>query len=320
MAKANILVVDSDEGFGFMLKEGLQNSGHYTAQWVHSGSEALQAVVEEVFDLVIIDMGLADMPPPKLIQAIREAKSGMRIMMIPLIGQALPDKIKTLEINGILTKPFFVGDLPDLIDQATGLRKTPRPSAPIPTSPQPAAAAASAPVKPASPASTPSPTPAPAPASAPVSASPESAIVVDETSQLTFVSVPQETIRFLRSNEAAILRLLDDLNREVRAEAILLIAGLELIAQAGMRSRTQCQELTLLVAQSSQAAAQAASFLGERAGRFAQSLHEGSEYRLYSLSLGEGILLSLALSSNVPLGMIRHQCRQTADQLMKFIT
>jgi predicted regulator of Ras-like GTPase activity (Roadblock/LC7/MglB family) len=147
----------------------------------------------------------------------------------------------------------------------------------------------------------------------------DSAIVVDETSPLTFIVVPQETIRFLRANESEILRLLDDLNREVRAEAILLIAGLELIAQAGMLSRTQCQELTMLVAQSSQAAAQAASFLGERAGRFGQSLHEGSEYRLYSLSLGEGILLSLALSSNVPLGMIRHQCRQTADQLSKFI-
>ncbi|MCK6629628.1 MAG: response regulator [Anaerolineae bacterium] len=311
MAKANILVVDSDEGFGFMLKEGLQNSGHYTAKWVHSGSEALQAVVEEAFDLVIIDMGLADMAPARLVQAIREAKNGMRIMMIPLIGQDLPDKIKALEINGILTKPFFVGDLPDLIDQATGQRKSPRPSAPIPVPAKPVPPAPSPPSLVATRGSA----PAPAPASAPV----ESAIVVDEASSLTFVTVPQKTISYLRSNEAEILRLLDDLNREVRAEAILLIAGLELIAQAGMRSRTQCQELTLLVAQSSQAAAQAANFLGERAGRFAQSLHEGSEYRLYSLSLGEGILLSLALSSNVPLGMIRHQCRQTADQLAKFI-
>jgi len=307
MAKANILVVDSDEGFGFMLKEGLQNSGHYTAKWVHSGSEALQAVVEEAFDLVIIDMGLADMPPARLIQAIREAKNGTRIMMIPLIGQDLPDKIKALEINGILTKPFFVGDLPDLIDQATGQRKSPRPSAPIPV-----------PAKPVPPAPSP-PSLVATRGSAPASAPVESAIVVDEASSLTFVTVPQKTISYLRSNEAEILRLLDDLNREVRAEAILLIAGLELIAQAGMRSRSQCQELTLLVAQSSQAAAQAASFLGERAGRFGQSLHEGSEYRLYSLSLGEGILLSLALSSNVPLGMIRHQCRQTADQLAKFI-
>ena len=105
----------------------------------------------------------------------------------------------------------------------------------------------------------------------------------------------------------------------MRAEAILLIAGAELIAQAGMLPREQCQNLARLVAQSAQAAAQAASFLGEPAGRFQQSLHEGEAYRLYSLSLGQGIVLSLALSSNVPLGMIRHQSRQTADQLARFI-
>jgi CheY-like chemotaxis protein len=295
-----------------MLKEGLQNSGQYTAKCVHSGNDALQAVVEQAFDLVIIDMALTDMPAAKLVQGIREAKNGMRIMMIPLIGQDLPDKIKALEINGILTKPFFVGDLPDLIDQATGQRKSVPPVRAVPL-----------PAKPTAPPPAPQPVaPSPAPAvprTIPAPAVVESAIVVDENSSLTFVTVPQETIRYLRANETEILRLLDDLNREVRAEAILLIAGLELIAQAGMLSRPQCQELTLLVAQSSQAAAQAASFLGERAGRFAQSLHEGSEYRLYSLSLGEGILLSLALSSNVPLGMIRHQCRQTADQLAKFI-
>jgi predicted regulator of Ras-like GTPase activity (Roadblock/LC7/MglB family) len=131
--------------------------------------------------------------------------------------------------------------------------------------------------------------------------------------------VPQETIRFLRANEAEILRSLSDLNREVRAEAILLIAGVELIAQSGMLSRDHCQELAVLVAQSSQAAALAAQFLGERAGRFTQSLHEGGAYRLYTLTLGEGILLSLALSTNVPLGMIRHQCRQIAEQLTKYI-
>ena len=134
-----------------------------------------------------------------------------------------------------------------------------------------------------------------------------------------FVTVPQETIRFLRANEGEILRLLEDLNLEVRAEAILLIAGGELIAQAGMLRREQCQDLTMLVAQSSQAAAQAARFLGEKAGRFLQSLHEGEEYRLYTLTLSEGILLSLALSSNVPLGMIRHQSRQVAEQLSRFI-
>lgn len=131
--------------------------------------------------------------------------------------------------------------------------------------------------------------------------------------------MPQETVRYLRASETEILRILSDLNREVRAEAILLIAGVNLIAQAGMLNRTQCEDLAVLVAQSSQAAAQAARFLGERAGRFTQSIHEGGAYRLYTLTLSEGVLLSLALSTNVPLGMIRHQCRQISEKLSKFI-
>lgn len=309
----NILVVDSDEGFGLMLKEGLENSGHYKAKCVHTGSDALEVVVEENFDLVIIDLALADMSPLTLIQAVREAKSEMRIMIIPLMGQKLPKKVEALNIDGVLTKPFFVGDLPDLIDRAIGHRRSPASTHPV----EPDASPASAPPSiqnvglPTAAQEAPSPKAQPEPGAAEV--------VAEAAPTLTIVTVPQETIRFLRANEAEILRLLDDLNREVRAEAILLIAGPELIAQAGMLSRGQCQELAMLVAQSARAAAQAADFLGEPAGRFGQSLHEGTEYRLYSLSLSEGILLSLALSSNVPLGMIRHQCRQIAEQLSKFI-
>lgn len=303
MAVPNILVIDSDEGFGTMLKDGLETSGHYRAKCVHTGSNALEAVIEEPFDLVIIDMGLADMSPITLLQAIREAKSGMRVMMIPLIGQDLPPQVKALNINGTLPKPFFVGDLPDLVNQALGRRSLPTPIPPTKSlghTPVPPTRNIEKKIVEEQP------------------PEPEAEAEVDPAI-MAITAVSQETIRFLRANESEILRLLDDLNVEVRAEAILLIAGGQLIAQAGMLSRENCQELTLLVAQSSQAAAQAAQFLGEKAGRFLQSLHEGDEYRLYTLTLGEGILLSLALSSNVPLGMIRHQCRQVAEQLSRFI-
>ncbi|MBN1217624.1 MAG: response regulator [Anaerolineae bacterium] len=302
MTVPNILVIDSDEGFGNMLKEGLQSSRQYRAKCVHTGSNALESVVEEPFDLVIIDMGLADMSPITLVQAIREAKNNMRIMMIPLMGQELPEQVRALNINGVLTKPFFVGDLPDMINQALGRRAAPAPA--YGSSSPPAA-----------------PTPPPPTKAAPVSKTEEVPVsTIEANGEMPPISVvPQETVRFLRANESEILRLLDDLNVEVRAEAILLIAGRELIAQAGMLDRQHCQELTLLVAQSSQAAAQAAQFLGEQNGRFIQSLHEGEAYRLYTLTLANGILLSLALSSNVPLGMIRHQSRQVAEQLSRFI-
>lgn len=300
MALPNILVIDSDEGFGNMLKDGLVQSGHYQATCVHSGSNALEAVVEETFDLVIIDMALTDMSPITLVQAIREAKSNMRIVMIPLMGQNLPEQVNTLNINGVLTKPFFVGDLPDIVNKSLG-RQT-----------APASSGMSGPIN------TPTPIPPTRDPEPKVLETP-AATIETETTVPAVSTVPRETIRFLRANEKETLRILDDLNVEVRAEAILLVAGSELIAQAGMLDRQHCQELTRLVAQSSQAAAQAAKFLGEKGDSFAQSLHEGEEYRLYTLTLGKGILLSLALSSNVPLGMIRHQCRQVAEQLSRFI-
>jgi DNA-binding response OmpR family regulator len=314
MALPNILVVDSEEGFGLMLREGLANSGHYTAQCVHTGSDALQAITAETFDLIIIDMGLTDMSPANLVKSVRQVKSDMRIMMIPLMGQQLPKEMEALNINGVLTKPFFVGDLPDLIDSAMGRRQ--RRAAALPVEP---AVPEEVPVSHNSEDTTPAITKTPPASTAAASESAPTASDPVEVGEPLLGTIDQETIRFLRANEAEILRSLDDLNREVRAEAILLIAGPELISHAGLLSREQCQSLAMLVGQSSQAAAQAANFLGEPSGQFMQSLHEGTEYRLYSLSLGEGILLSLALSSNVPLGMIRHQCRQTGETLAKFI-
>jgi CheY-like chemotaxis protein len=301
MAKPNILVVDSDEGFGMMLTEGLQNAGDYTAALVNSGADALQSIVESQYDLVIIDVAIEDMKPATLINAIREAKDGIKIMMTPLIGRDLPDEFKALDINGVLPKPFFVGDLSRLVDQAMGkpLSRTASPPS-FPRQSPSLAAPATSPSETTDTISQESLPAAPSPTMAPP-------------------FVPQETIRFLRASEKEILRLLNDLNREVRAEAILLIAGHDLVANSGMLRQEECAELAVLVAQSSQAASQAASFLGEQAGRFTQSLHEGGAYRLYTLTLAEGILLSLALSTNVPLGMIRHQSRQIAEQLSRFI-
>lgn len=301
MTLPHILVIDPDEGFGTMLKEGLESSQQYTVKWVDNGKDAIKAVRSEKFDLTILDIGVSDISPYKLVMGIRHFKKDMRIMLIPFFGQELPDKLKKLETNGTLSKPFFVGDLPDLVDDALGRPRSER----VPVPPPPAA--------------NDDPAETSDSADSPKEEQAETTATLPPTAIAQVPPVPKETIRYLRSNENEILRTLDDLNREVRAEAILLIAGLELISQAGMLGREQCLELTGLVAQSSQAAVEAAKFLGEPEGRFAQSLHEGSEYRLFSLSLGEGIVLSLALSSNVPLGMIRHQCRQAAEQLSEYI-
>ncbi len=81
----------------------------------------------------------------------------------------------------------------------------------------------------------------------------------------------------------------------------------------------RAQELATLVAESAEAASQAAAFLGEQEAKFEQSLHEGNEFRLYSYSLGQGVVLSLALGTNIPLGILRHQTKKTSQSLMKYL-
>ena len=323
MAASNVLIVDSDKGFATILSEGLNNHPEFKATAVSTSTRALQYVVEKPVDLIIVDMGIADMPPLKLVKAIREAKADMSVMIIPLIGQDVPDEVKGLGIQGVLPKSFFMGDLPKLVDQAVVLDlESETPDLP------PARAKAGA--TGTSPRSRPKPTPARPPRRAtparpqrqpdrePARAAPRPKPAV-RTRAATLPTLPSWKLEQLHKHKDDIVQQLQTLNGEIRAEVILLTAGTELIAKAGTMADSRAHELAVLVAEGAEAVSQAAAFLGERDARFEQSLHEGSEFRLYSYSLGQGVVLSLALGTNVPLGILRHQTKQTSRRLMKYI-
>lgn len=299
----NILVVDSDQAFATILKEGLEATGDYNVTLTQVGGDALQSVVEQPFDMVIVDMGLQDIKPVTLVKAIREAKPSIRLMLIPLFGQQVPDELNGLKIQGFLPKPFFVDDLPRVVSKAMG--------ADVPelhTPPPPELEVTTVPAKPNEAPTVPSP---------PVVEAPPAE--EKETSVETSAFSP-EALSTLQAKERQIVQLLKSLNREVRAESIMVTLRAQLIAFAGLLSREQTAKLAKLVAESADAAARAAAFLGESEGRFEQSMHEGTEYRLYSLSLGEGLVLSLALSSDTPLGTLRYRARQTAEELLELLS
>lgn len=118
MVEQRILLVDSNDAFATMLKEGLESSGPYQVITVSSGTKALDILVRDRIDLAIIDMGLEDMDGPTLVQSLRQSKPDLSIMLIPLFGQELEDKTLLRQVQGILPKPFFMGDLPELIQRA----------------------------------------------------------------------------------------------------------------------------------------------------------------------------------------------------------
>ena len=136
-----VLVVDADEAFATLLKEGLEVDREYLVTTVPDGTSALAALQSNAFDLVILDLGLTAPEPAVMLRAIRGIQADLPIMVIPLDGDLVPPDIAAFDIKGVLTKPFFLPELPARVAEALG-----RP-APAPLPPAPPAPAAKAPAR-----------------------------------------------------------------------------------------------------------------------------------------------------------------------------
>jgi len=122
----------------------------------------------------------------------------------------------------------------------------------------------------------------------------------------------------LRESIPEIVQEMTRLSQEVNAEAVILTCGDRLIAHTGRLSAEDASGLAQAVADSWRTSARVAEILGREQLRFEQSV-EGGEYVLYALAVAEDIILSAALRTSVPLGIIRHRTKVTADALRALI-
>ncbi len=115
-----ILVVDRDEAFATMLQHMLETEGGYKVEVTRTGSHALILLQQSKFDLTIIDTDLdpKDLGYRDLILSVRQLEPAMRLMLIPLMGEELPPGIDQLDIQAVLSKPFFADDLLPNIESA----------------------------------------------------------------------------------------------------------------------------------------------------------------------------------------------------------
>ncbi|MGC8945001.1 MAG: response regulator [Anaerolineae bacterium] len=251
-----VLVVDANEAFATLLQQELEGI-EMRADVVASGHEALQATAAADYAMAIVDMSLPDLPAAQLVRALRQEHPNLRLMVIPLEGEEIPEELADVPIQGTLPKPFFLPELPERIRQALS---------------RPLAAQAQA---------------EEAPARAPVG----------------------EAL-------SGVLPLMSRLAQEVGAEAVLLIRGGELIAHTGRLSENGVSALTSLVADAWRASTRVAQILGKEQLRFEQSI-EGAEYLLYSMAVTEDLILSVVVAGKVPLGMIRHRAKETAEEIRR---
>ena len=108
--KQNILVVDDDEGIATLVGTLLSKEG-FAADIRYSGEQALQAMHDKNYDLIVLDIMMPGMDGYELCRRIR-AKSTAPILFLSARDSEL-DKVVGLEIGGddYLAKPFGVREL-----------------------------------------------------------------------------------------------------------------------------------------------------------------------------------------------------------------
>lgn len=281
--KPSILIVDSNPGFANMLKQSLEQDAEYDATVAPAGTEALALARKRSFDLAIVDLGIdatGGLDGEAVARKLREGRASLRLVLIPLEGEALPERLADVDVQGTLPKPFFLPDLPELM--AAALAK-----------PLLRGEEISRPVQPSEPQTRPS--------------RQHAWPVIDVSSRDTASESSRSAVRELEA-----------LSREVNAVAVLTIRGGQVVHSVGRLSAEDLERLARIVYQSCRISGQAAEALGREQWQFEQSV-ETDEYTVYTLTVASDLLLSTVLHANVPLGFLRHQARGTATRLRDLV-
>ncbi len=106
-----ILLVEDDEGLGFVTKDALENQG-FKILWVRDGEEALTQFHQQPFDLLILDVMLPKMDGFKVAQNIRTVNSTVPILFLSAKSM-LEDRLEGFQTGGddYITKPFSIDEL-----------------------------------------------------------------------------------------------------------------------------------------------------------------------------------------------------------------
>jgi DNA-binding response OmpR family regulator len=107
-----ILIVDDDEAFLQMLADQMHLHEEFAAECVTNGADALERIKSGYFDVIILDVGLADIDGREVCRLMR--RGGVTSPIIMLTGADTDaDTILGLDsgANDYITKPFRLGVL-----------------------------------------------------------------------------------------------------------------------------------------------------------------------------------------------------------------
>ena len=116
--KDRILVVDDDAQVVDLVVDYLNRIG-YDAVAAYGGNDGLNRFRDGDFQMVITDMKMPDMQGVELLEAVKEIKSDIIVIIITAYStiDAAVDSIK-LGAFDFISKPFDMGALKEIVDRA----------------------------------------------------------------------------------------------------------------------------------------------------------------------------------------------------------
>ncbi|GAW92013.1 sigma-54-dependent transcriptional regulator [Calderihabitans maritimus] len=121
--QVRILIVDDEETFRDLLVRRFQRKG-FAVVGAGSGSEALERLEEEFFDVAIVDLKMPGMDGLELLEKIKETQPETQVLMLTGHG-TIETAIRAMKLGAYdyLTKPCNLEELEILIEKAVEKRK-----------------------------------------------------------------------------------------------------------------------------------------------------------------------------------------------------
>jgi len=107
-----ILVVDDEAPVRDMIRRGLSQMGGYSVDVAQNGSEALQKIEKDVFDLVLTDLKMPEMDGIQLLRIIKGTRPEVMVVLMTAYG-TIETAVEAMRIgaNDYITKPVDLNDL-----------------------------------------------------------------------------------------------------------------------------------------------------------------------------------------------------------------
>ena len=106
-----LLLVEDDQMIGKSIRQGLRQDG-FSVDWVRDGVAAELALANEVYDLMLLDLGLPKKDGSQVLRKLRAQGNSIPVLILTA-RDAVAERVKALDggADDFLTKPFDLDEL-----------------------------------------------------------------------------------------------------------------------------------------------------------------------------------------------------------------